>query len=454
MALIELDLTAQPDPRLGFRPPAYRYRLPGLVLAAVLLFVLGGASTGAPTLWRYLGAVPPPSGSETQSRLVGDRVYTMASADGERIATAWRVGAPPRKLWTVRFPARATGPDAVAYGGVEARPAGDVVLLSDGPATTVVDARTGAIRWRSPVGVAPLAGGRTGLVQSQVFRAGTLYDQDSGNPGLLYFSSTGEPHTEPPVRTEVRGVDLRTGAAVWTAAAPGAVNVFAVPGDAPAALVLASDRLDRIDGSTGAVERTAPLPKIGGGGPVSGSLTDGLLVVHYGDYAVDGQEVAYGAVALDKRWQRAVPEVLLDPPNCGDVLCAGPRSALEVLDLATGRTAWHAPDEVDLEQQSGYVLERDASTARPLRLVDRSTGVTRIDLDGWASALAASERGQPLLLRRSLDAGRSAFGVVLAGRGRVQVVGASTGPVSDCAADRRYVMCRGDDGLQVWAYSS
>ena len=28
-----------------------------------------------------------------------------------------------------------------------------------------------------------------------MFRPGTAYDQDSGEPGPLYFSATGEPHT-------------------------------------------------------------------------------------------------------------------------------------------------------------------------------------------------------------------------------------------------------------------
>jgi len=452
--VIELDLTAQPDPTLRSLPPAHRYRIPGLLLVAVLLLALGGASTGAPTLWRHLGAVPPPGGAETQSRLVGDRVYTMASAGAERITTAWQLDSPPRRLWTVRFPARVTGPDNVGFGGVEARPAGDMVLLSDGPATTVVDAATGAIRWRSPLGVTPLAGGRIGVTQTQVFRPGTVYDQDSGEPGLLYFSSAGEPHVEPPVRTEIRGVDLRTGATVWTDAVGGSINAFfTAPGDAPTVLVLASDRLERIDGDTGEVGRTLRLPKIGDSGPAGGSLADGLLLVRYGDYAFDGQEVAYAPDTLAKRWQRSVPEVLLDPPDCANLLCAGPRSALDVLDPATGRAAWRAPAEVDLGEHGGYVLEKEPDTGAPLRLVDRATGAVRVDLAGWDSGLTA-DQNLPLVLRRSLDAGKSAFGVVLAGQDQVQLLGASTGPVSDCTSDRHYVMCRGNEGLEVWAYST
>jgi hypothetical protein len=454
LALIELDLAAPPDPRLDSRLPARHYRFAGLILAAVLLLTLGGAAPGPHTLWRYLGAVPPPVGAETQSRLAGDRVYTVASSGGLRIATAWQAESPPRRLWTVRLAARVSGPDTVGYGGVEARPAGDVVLLSDGPQTTVVDARTGAVRWTSPVGITQLGSGRIGLVQNQVFRPGTAYDQDSGAPGMLYFSSTGEPHTEPPIRTEIDGVDLRTGKAVWTASVPGSINVFTTRGDAPAVLVLASDRLERLAGETGAVEHSRPLPKIGADRPAGGKLTDGLLVVRYGDYAFDGQEVGYAADSLDHRWQRPVTAVLLDPPGCGDLLCAGPRSALDVLDPATGRAAWRASGNVDLGEQNGYVLERDAGTGAPLRLADRATGATRADLTGWAAALTADGR-QPLVLRRGLAAGKSEFGVLVAGPpGRVQRLGASAGPVSDCTADLRYVVCRGNNGLEIWAYSS
>jgi outer membrane protein assembly factor BamB len=452
LALIELDLTTQPDPAPGSLPPAHRYRIPGLLLAAVLLLALGGASTGAPTLWRHLGAVPPPVGAETQHRLIGDRVYTVASTGGELITTAWRLDSPPRRLWTARFPARLTGPDEVTYRGVEVRQSGDVVLLSDGPATTVVDAATGAVRWRSPVGVIPLAGGRIGITQTPLFRPGTVYDQASGEPGLLYFSAAGEPHVEPPVRTEIRGVDLRTGRTLWTGAAGGSINVFAAPGDAAAALVLASDRLERIDGDTGAIARALRLPKIGDSGPAGGSLADGLLLVRYGDYAFDGHEVAYDPGTLAKRWQRSVPEVLLDPPDCDDMLCAGPRSALDVLDPATGRAAWRAPAGVDLGEHDGYVLEKNPDTGAPLRLADRDTGTTRIDLAGWDGALTGYP-DRPLVLRRSLDGGKSGFGVVLAGRDRVQLLGESAGPVSGCTSDRHYVMCRGNEGLEVWAYT-
>jgi hypothetical protein len=178
-------------------------------------------------------------------------------------------------------------------------------------------------------------------------------------------------------------------------------------------------------------------------------------VVRYGDdYGVDGPEVGYDPDSLGIRWQRTAAGLAADLPDCGDVLCAGRRSALDVLDPATGRAAWRAPEYVDLGEQNGFVLERDAGTGAPLRLADRATGATRADLTGWAAVLTTDDR-QPLVLRRGLAAGKSEFGVLLDGSPRrVQRLGASAGPVSDCTADLRYVVCRGNDGLELWAYSS
>jgi outer membrane protein assembly factor BamB len=451
LALIELDLTAQPDPMPRSLPPAHRYRLPGLLLALVLALALGGAAPGQAMLWRYLGEVPASGGPEAPFQLAGGRIWTMATDGADRVATAWSADEPARPLWTARFPTRVVGPDQVGFGSVDAHPAGDVVLLSDGPAVTVVDARTGRIRWTSPVEVTPLAGDRIGVQQVQQFRTGTVYDQKSGDPGMIYFSSTGEPHTEPPTRSEVRGLDLRTGRSLWSVSAPGSVNMFTAPGDDPAVLVLSSERLQRRDGVAGTLQRQIAMPRLGGSGPTSGELIAGLLVVHW---SAVGREIAYDPVTLAQRWERDLPEVLVDPANCVDVLCAGGQSALDVLDPATGAALWRAGRNVDLLAGPGYILEMDSQSADPVRLADPATGRSLVDLSGWRLDVSGPD-GVPLVLIRTEDKPlTSAFAVVDMRRHFLQPLGTVTGPVSSCLADGKHVVCRGDDGLRVWAYRS
>jgi len=451
LALIELDLTAQPDRTPGSRPPARRYRVPGLLLAAVLLLTAGGAAPVVPVLWRYLGEVPAPGVPAAPFALAGGRVYT-SSAGAERVTTAWSLTEPPRRLWSARLPSPDSAePDDYSWGGPEVVPAGAVVVLGTGRDTTVVDAVTGAVRWTAKKPLTPLSDGRTALTLDHVFRAGTRYDQASGAPGQLYFSATGEPHTEPPLRTELHGVDLGSGRTLWTVTAAGSVNVMVVPGAKPAVLLLSSDRLRRIDGATGAVVRNVPLPAVDGDGPSEGELIDGLIMVHYGRDGVVRHEVAYDPETLERRWSHAVPETMLDAAHCGDLLCLGGRHTLDVLDPRTGVARWRAPADVDLIRSGDYVLELGSDSGVSVRLVDPATGATRVDLAGWRGEVVGSAGG-PIVLRRSLDAGASAFGVVLPRHDAVQPLGVTGDPISDCTSDEHYVTCRADDGLRIWAY--
>lgn len=448
MALIELDLTLTPDQEVSPPPPAHRYRLSGLLIAAALLMLLGGAAPGVSRLWQELGSVPV-TGPDTQFTLTGGEIYTVSSAAGTRTATAWLVEPKPREVWSTSFPARKAGPDEVSFTRITEERVGDVVLVSDGPATTVLDARTGAIRWSTPVPVVPLAGGSVGVTQVQEFRPGTVYDQDSGDPGALYFSSTGQPHTEPPLRTEIRGVDLTTGATVWTVAHRGSVNVFPAPRGAHELIILSSNRLERRDAETGHVRREVTLAPIDRERPVRGEIVGDTLLVYYG--AFGGHEIAYAPDSLDRLWSRPVAEILLDPPNCGNVLCDGSRTALDVLDPGSGEPRWRAPADVDLHMRDGYVVEADNSSGLLHRLVDPVTGRTRIDLGG-RPAEAIGAPGEPIVLRGSRSADTSVFGVVQPRRDAVQPLGEIKEPVSDCVADSAHVVCRTDHGLRIWAY--
>ena len=450
MALIELDLAAPPGQPLSSAPPARRYRLTGLIVAAVLVVALGGAVPLGSLVWHYLGMVPLPGpvGPESPFQLDGDRAYTTAGSGTGRVVTAWALAGPPHQLWHVPFPARVVGPDQVTFGDVRVNRAGDVVLLSDGPATTAVDARTGAVRWRSPIPVQTLAGDRIGLVQEPEFRDGTVYDQNSGAPGPLYFSASGEPHTEAPVRTVVRGVDLRTGVTVWSAALPGSINLFAGTG----LLILSSDRLTLRSPDTGAVLHETLLSKVAGQPPYAGQLAGDVVVVFYGaDDSDQRQMVGYSAGTLRPLWGRPEAKVLINPGACDGVICAYDGSGRAVLDPATGQQRWRAPDDLDLAQRGADVLESGGNPAVPVRLASPVNGDQRLDLAGWRSDVSGSA-DQPVVLRRRVESGATAFGVVVGDPTAIKVLGQTRGVVGDCTADDRFVVCRAAGGLQVFAY--
>ncbi|GAA0456451.1 hypothetical protein Ade02nite_05350 [Paractinoplanes deccanensis] len=452
MALIELDLTDQPDPALSSPPPAHRYRIPGLLVAAVLVLVAGGGAPAMPTLWRYLGVVPAAPDPELRFQLTGGRAYTMTATGTAREVTSWTLTEPPRQVWRTRYELPAEDPDAVGYGGTDARQTGDVLLVSDGPATTVLDAHSGVTRWSAPMPVVPMTGGRLGLVQEPRFRPGTVYDQDSGEPGTLYFTAGGEPHVEPPTRTDIRAVDLYTGVTVWTVSVAGSVIADAAPGDGPAVLLLSSAGMQRLDGRTGKVVRRIALPRLDGRAPQSGELIgDVMMIYYYNPHGYVTDEVAYAPDTLARRWTRPVPEVLVQRAVCAGLLCSESQAALDVLDPATGRPSWRAPAGVDLTRHGGYVLETGSKSGEPVRLVDAATGQTRVDLSGWPSDVAGAAE-EPIVLRRGLDGGSSAFGVVDAGRDEVQPLGVTGGVVSDCTSDSRHVLCRTENGLRAWAY--
>jgi hypothetical protein len=233
-------------------------------------------------------------------------------------------------------------------------------------------------------------------------------------------------------------------------ALPGSLNVVA---DGADVIVVASDRLERIDGGTGAIRHQVQLPPIGKDRPVGGDVFGGIAVIYYGEYASSGLEVVFSADRFTRLWQRVIPEVLLDPPACQAVLCSGPHAALDVLDPATGQVRWRAPATVNLQRLGGYVLETAADAGNPVALADPATGATRVDLAGWNGEITGAA-GAPIVLRKPLPRARTAFGVVLSDRDKIQVLGASTGPVSECSSNHAYVLCRGNDGLEVWSYRS
>jgi hypothetical protein len=449
VALIELDPAAPPTPEPA-RPPLRSYRVPGLILSAILLFVLGGGATGTSPIWRRDGFFPL-AGPDTAFQILDGRLYTMDTSGPRRITTAWSM-TPLRRLWSAVTPLP-TDPSSGAIihdGGAYLVGAGRQTLLQNSLGTTVLDRDTGAIRWASRSPVLADSGG-VGVLQETRFRRGTTYDEASGDPGPLFWSDTGTPHTEPPRRTTLRGVDLATGRSLWSAAVPGSAYVVPVPGDASEFVVIATGGLTARDAGTGAVLRRGALGP--GGSDVAYPDVDGDLLLLRHD-APDGSSAttAYALDTLRRRWQMTEPPDDGNGSTCTELPCRQDATGLSVLDPRDGAARWHAGPYVDLIHRGAGALETQAISDRPLRLRDPGTGAVLADLAGW-DAVANSAADQALvLLRAEPPDGHTAFGVLPSGGHAVQPVGEADGRVRECASDDRHIACRLDDGIEVWSY--
>ncbi len=452
MTLIELDRDTPLDPGAGTAPPPHRYRVLGLLLGTVLTVLLGGAAPHTGTVWEYLGLVPSSAGVDAPIQLAGGRLFTIAPAGDRRVLTAWEPRPEPARVWSTDLPPDGTTSPGGVFSPLRVRQHGDVVLVTTGPATTALDSRTGRIRWTTPsrvtVGEGGIVGdGGTGLVTERIFRDGTLYDQDSGDPGMLYFSADGQPHTEPPIRTEVRGIDLDTGRVRWTAAPSGSATVDLVPGEQPAVLITASDRLTLHDARTGGLLRETALPRHGGAGPSTSDVIGDVALVGYDEAEL---RAGYDTRTLEPLWTRPA-RAEMDPPSCTGLLCAGSRDATAVLDSRTGRTAWALTSAADLDLAGGRVLRTDPATGGPVGLLDPATGESLADLSGWADTVE-SFADRTLLLRRDNEGGGQAFGVIRPGRPEVRILGVADLDGEECGGDDRYLVCRDLRGLRIWAY--
>jgi outer membrane protein assembly factor BamB len=448
VALIELDLYAPAEPMPG-RAPRGRHRYGGLALLVVLLLALAGSGPAKSVLWRRTGLaqIGAPNGSY---QLVGGRLYTFDSVGTRLVTTAWSMD-PLRRLWsrTTRIPDAPSDGVLPGFGWFAAPAGSDQVLLQSQLSSTVVDARTGTVRWTSPVPVTPTAGGRVGLVYEQQFRPGTEYDQATGAAGPLYFADDGVFHTEPPLHTTLYALDLRTGRQLWQTVRAGPLVAADVRGVADQIVVVASDWLGVLAARTGAVLRERRLPAPAARELSSGDIVGDLVLLRHGSPGDGGTVTAYSVSSLAPVWQQQEP-VDGSAAFCADMLCESEDFGVAVLDPATGNPRWRTDRGASLVGRGTSVLEVGNGENRPVRVRDAATGAVQVDLAGW-SWYASSPEEAPLMLGR-LDRDRTVFGVLTPGRRAVQPLGYSTTPVTNCASDERFVGCRVLGGVEVWAY--
>ncbi|HET6531968.1 MAG TPA: PQQ-binding-like beta-propeller repeat protein [Actinoplanes sp.] len=445
MAVIELDLDAPPASAAS-RPPARRVRPLGLTLAALLTLVLTGAVPAAPLLWQPLGVIPlnDPDGSFL---LDGDRVYTVATGPGDnRLVTAWDADGLTR-TWSTGIPAEQPAPGVVA-SGVSLSVAGDAVQLTGSAyATTMIDAGTGRVRWTEPAPVLSTGAG-IGITQETHFRAGTEYDQASGEPGDLYWSATGRPYTEPPRRTTVYGLDLTTGRRLWAADERGSALTVPVSGTAGAVLVISADRLALRDARTGTVRRQVDFPPATR--PSWVDTAGDLLLVRRGTANGGALISAYRMATVEPLWQIDEPPDTGPGGYCVGLPCRPDRYGVAALDPRTGLPQWRTGVNLDLTAWDGGVVEARGLGGGPTRLLSRATGQLRAPLHEWNRVVVTAR--EPLLLTRVAAVGETSFGVLRPGSERVQPLGLGPGGASDCAISHRFVACRAAGGVAVWAY--
>jgi outer membrane protein assembly factor BamB len=443
LALIELDRDAPVAPPPS-RPPDRYFRYATILAVVALVLTLGGAVPTVPVLWRRTGLAPL-AGASTSYQLVGDTLYTLDGNANRRTTTAWSLD-PLHKMWSVSTALQLDDSGTVIHDDAATLSrVGPYLLLLSGSEATVIDPATGRIRWTSKV---PLLTGRgtTALVQDAQFAAGTEYDQSSGDPGSLYFSAGGVPHTSPPQRTVLRGLDLATGRQRWAHTEPG--SVYAVPAGDPTDgyLVISADRIALLDGRTGAVRRTRALPRATG--DIFPDVIGDVVLM-----ASDGSVRAVSVSAFDFLWQHTESiGARADQGSCLGLLCDTGRDSITVLDPATGAARWTAPSSALLIARGPDVLEEQTDTQDPIVVRDRSTGRARVDLRAWQT-VADSDPDDPILLfRAQTGTARAQFGALLPGAGRVQPLGRTSAPVSECSSDARYVACRTAGGVEVFAY--
>ncbi|MFI5931099.1 PQQ-binding-like beta-propeller repeat protein [Actinoplanes sp. NPDC051494] len=438
MALIELspeETTAQPGP--GGLPPAYVYRRLGLLLGALLVLVLGGAAPPQSLLWRHVAFLPLRDADFT----AGDgQVYALDFTTDPPTIKAWS-GRTGRELWEISGPAAADGPYAI-----NARIPG-LVLVNVRRSTTVLDSRTGTALWNSTTQLTPLGTG-TGLITTERFRPGTEYDQESGDPGILYGTSSDVLHTEPALSTTLRGVDLRTGRELWTTTVPGSISTS---WSGTALVVFSSDRIAVRSPSTGAVLRERRLDS-DTAGQVWAETVGPVVLLHHGAYGEDEQIVAYSLDTLDEIWQQEQPDSEGSSFGCTGMPCLRSRDDLAVLDPGSGAVRWRTDGTVDLEAFGDAVLQVQAA-GDPRAVVDRRTGRTLVDLERWTISTPLPDDRGLLLMRAEAGAGL-VLGVLPTGGTQVQLLGRVPGGTVPCRADTDVVVCQGDSGVDLFRYLS
>lgn len=387
MTVIDLDLDLdRPAAQSSARPPMSARRPAGLALAAVLALALGGAAPAAPALWHGLGTIT--LAADDLYAVDEGHVLTVESPQERPRLSAWGTD-PVRRLWTTELDP-GVPPVLMNVYGARLTIAGDRVLAqSQDFRTTAVGLGTGRKLWESPVPVVPAAPG-VGLARTETYPPGSETEGD-GSGGGIYISTTGVQYHEPPLTTDLAGIDLATGRTRWTRHHTGSASATPV---GPRLLEVAKNRLRLLDPANGRVlAERAPAEIFGI------DIVDGLVLV-----AEARRTVAYDGRTLEPRWRapQSRTDEYLNPGLCQGLICRKSAAGVQVLDPATGRTRWTTAAGPALRRDGPAVVEMEETSRRPLRLLDPATGEVRAPLAAWQMVTQIGD----ILLSRPDRAGR------------------------------------------------
>jgi outer membrane protein assembly factor BamB len=453
VAVIELDLYAPPggEPGPRRRRPR-RYRAAGLVVVLLLTLALGGAAVPVPRMWRPAGSVPiTPEGS---FQLFDGRLFTFDRSGATLTTTAWRLD-PPRRLWSHRSTVPAAEGVPAGFGWF-VRPAEGSVVLQAGPVTSVLDAATGRVRWQRRGAVDPVTGPYA-VEYDETFAPGGGVDT-SDRSGMVFYGSDGLFHDDAPAHTDIRVVDVMTGAVHWQAGFDGGAVATAVPGRPDALLVDSRTGFSLRALATGAVLGARTVAPVPDRDPAFGVPMGGDLLLVTGTDP-EAPIPAFGPRVVTAFSQRTLAPVWTRTQSsagggelisvCGDLPCLIRPDSVTALDPATGRDRWSIDMNASLRRYGPDVYVVENTQTRVLEVRDPVTGALRADLRAWPGT-SIPVGTAPIILNRP-ESGGVVF-ALLRPYGRVQVLGRSAEPVTECQNNAAVAVCRTPAGAVAWTY--
>jgi outer membrane protein assembly factor BamB len=430
--IIDLDSAGPadaPPPKTSIRRRAV---VAGAAVSLLLSLSLGG-SAGTASVVRPLTSVPAIINDSFE--LAGDRLFVLANADGSTRIDAYRLPGGQR-LW------RATVPEQMNLLQFAA-PAGVLLAETDGGPDSgriaALDAGTGRVLWRQTGALFPpqFVDPHVLMMQIDPDRGQELRLVDPRTGARLWSSPVGQGDDDAATGSgrlvlrsdagDAQVVDEDTGRVLATGRLAGAPD----PGTSPARTPM-TGVLSRLFAAGGQLFVTSPQAR-------------GTVVT------------AYAADTFAQRWQITVDDIVRNIEDCGPVLCFNGDGAITAVEPATGRTRWRNSASIDGIATDGWLRATVAVNGSDGQVVvmNPDTGKVALDLGPWAPVTRNGGEAPPVLTRSEF--GRLGAWVAVPEQSQIRPVGWLPDVVShQCQLSRSvqtYLACATHTGpVRVWEY--